>query len=400
MLKHIERLTHRQMRDWLGIHFEVRAPVLIWGRTGIGKSEMIEAFGEATKMPTVTMQIGNYTPEELAGPQVFEPGQQRQRQLQPWWWPNVPSIIFLDEIGAALEETRAQALQFTLRQRLGQHVLPEGSWVVGATNTNSDGSFHNELGTPTIARFGHAELGVDPEEWVEHARERGVREDICQFIRVYPRELVSHTEDEYMVEPCPRSWVQLSKLMDEIERREPDGVADLNAISTRATAAGQIGSPTAEQYLRFVEQSRSSRLVLECWEASAKGHKAVSKVINSNELEVNMASVGAVMAGLPTRAFSNSEKLVTNSGRAIAIMRSFAEFEIQTEGRVPCLELAISAMNAISKRVAEVSKEEGEALRMSEDMERLGTIMFVKGRPVAEREETMRRVENLIRKAR
>ena len=390
MLRNVDRITHGQLQEYMQLHYRSKTPVCIWGHSGIGKSEAVEKFAETRNMPCQTFLLSTTSPEELWGPQVYEPGQTRQVQLLPWWWPKDPTIIFLDELGGALEETRGSAFNFILRQEFAGHKLPEGSWVVGATNTNSDGSHHNQMGVPTLSRFGHVELVTDLEEWLEKAKSTKVRSDIRAFIRAYPNELFRHDGDVYAVEPRPRKWNKLSDILNEAEIMN-GGELDLDSHVLRCATSGQVSVPTAEQFITFLHEARGSELSVNVWEASKKGHEEVRKIIDKSRNNLSMASVAAVMAGLPAKSFGDPKKLAECAKRTLQIVRAFAEFEIESEGQIPCIELSMASLDEVMDRFGTECPKEEEKMFESEDMRHFGHLMNSKAKAPEERRATMRR---------
>ena len=393
MLKHVDRVTHSQLQEYLRLHYEAKAPICVWGHSAIGKSEAIEEFAESIGMPHRTFLLGTTSPEELWGPQVYEPGQTRQIQLLPWWWPEEPTIIFLDELGGALEETRGSAFNFILRREYAGHKLPEGSWVVGATNTNADGSHHNEMGVPTLTRFGHVELVTDIDEWLDKAKQRGVRSDIRQFMRAYPQELFRFDEGEYAVEPRPRKWMEVDKVMKARERMIGDEI-DIDNYVVRCAISGQVGIPSAEQYIKFMREARGGELSIKTWEAAKDGHKAVRRVIDAAADQLTMAAVAQVMAGLPTKSFGNPKKIAEGATRTMRIVRAFAEWEMESEGQIPCIELSMGSLDEVMDRWRSEDPDAEEKFFDSDEMRPFGVLMDAKSMAPAERSKVLERLKS------
>lgn len=376
MIEHIDRITHRDLPEYLTVHYEAKEPVLLWGHSSIGKTEAIEDFAERMGMDCVVIELGNSSPEEFAGQRVFEPGNDREIELKPWWFPARAAIVFLDEIGLCIEEVRGAAFRLILKGCIGNHQLPEDSWVVGATNTSSDGSAHNQLAVPSIARFGHVELVHDVEQWLEDSRKKKVRNDIRAFIRAYPNELFRFTPDKYRVEPRPRKWSRLSNVMNRLEARSRTGIIDLASHVTRCAITGQVGVPAGEQMMHFLEAGRSSPLANDTW-AAARGTTAEVKAIVYGSSEITLSNIASLTANLPQRVMGGRPNLIASGRRAFRIMVALAEYEMETDGSVPACELCYPTIDEIDALVRAESEEAADALSTDRnaDMRRFAAII-------------------------
>ena len=111
----------------VGFVTDVRKPVLIRGRHGIGKSEVVYQLAEQVDLPVVERRASQMTEGDLVGlpstdgnTTTFNP---------PDWFKECceePRVLFLDEIDRATVEVRQGIFELTDSRKLnGHHLHPD-----------------------------------------------------------------------------------------------------------------------------------------------------------------------------------------------------------------------------------------------------------------------------------
>ncbi len=205
-----------QFRKILKQCFHANVPPLIWGRHGIGKSQIVQSLANELEFGFVDLRLGQMEVGDLIGLPAKEDG--RTVWLRPSWFPKekTAGILFLDELNRARLDVLQAIFQLVLERKLHTHVLPEGWKIVCAANPSGGDYFVNELDPALLDRFLHVYFRPEKEEWLEWGRETGkIRSEISSLIAAYPHLLGSESSEISLeVLPSPRSWEMLSRMLE------------------------------------------------------------------------------------------------------------------------------------------------------------------------------------------
>lgn len=161
-----------------------------------------------------------YSPIDLNG--ILVPNYNNNRAI--WLTPdifvmdnseNVVNILFLDELISAPASVQAVAYQIALDKKLGDHRLPDNTFVIAAGNRSEDNGVINEMPSPLKTRFMHFVLRVDVDSWLKWATENGINKEIIDFISNNPDMLSTKNFNlDSNIVVTPRSWETLSKVIN------------------------------------------------------------------------------------------------------------------------------------------------------------------------------------------
>ncbi len=194
---------------------QVKVTAIIWGKAGIGKSQIVKQVAEDLKLDLVDLRLGQMEVGDLIGLPCKDNDQ--TAWLKPAWFPkeNTKGILFLDEINRARLDVLQAIFQLVLDRQLHTHKLPEAWGIVCACNPNTEGYAVNELDTALLNRFLHIKYTPETKEFITWAKDtEKVSSGITDFIEKYPHLLGNDTIDIPLeIKPTPRSWEILSKLL-------------------------------------------------------------------------------------------------------------------------------------------------------------------------------------------
>lgn len=229
--------------------YQLRLPAFLWGRPGIGKSELVRDFAREQAMDLIDLRLTTLESCDLRGlPRInHESGQ--TEWMRPEFLPeiDIPVVILLDELTAAEPRIQASAYQLILDRAIGKHRLPDQAWVVGAGNAPEHGAVSYGMGTALADRFIHLNVVANPENWVEWALSRGVASEVITFIRVRPDMLDScggQEQTEQLVTPSPRSWARVSSVLQATDDQQVRSLA----------VNGLVGEAVAIQFFHTLEE--------------------------------------------------------------------------------------------------------------------------------------------------
>ncbi|MEM1444139.1 MAG: AAA family ATPase [Verrucomicrobiota bacterium] len=232
--------------------------VMLVGRHGIGKSQIITRHFEARGMKVIPFFLGQMSDpgdliglmhkDEISGCSVF---------LPPYWWPehDEPVVLFLDELNRARPEILQSVMDLALSKRLAGRVLPEGSVVISAVNEGDEYQL-TELDPALVSRFNLYEFAPTVEDWLLWATESKIDPRIIDFIQKEPGSLDADPKSDsartaqpfggdLTKSPDRRAWEKVSELIQPLPQ-----LSDLHA----KLIAGVIGAPVALRFVRAQAQ--------------------------------------------------------------------------------------------------------------------------------------------------
>jgi AAA domain (dynein-related subfamily) len=173
-----------------------RHAVHLWGKPGIGKSDVVHQIGAALGWPVIEYRANLREQVDLRGiptVEVLSDGTKVTRWLVPDELPRVDrdgefGILFLDEMNTASMQVQAALFQLVLSGKLGDYTLPKGWVIIAAGNAVSDRAAAQRMPTALRNRFSHFYVVADVNAWAKWAVRTGVAPEFVAFAR-FRREL-------------------------------------------------------------------------------------------------------------------------------------------------------------------------------------------------------------------
>tara|TARA_A100001015_G_scaffold236570_1_gene268818 strand:+ start:2129 stop:3199 length:1071 start_codon:yes stop_codon:yes gene_type:complete len=193
---------------------DVKKPVLLRGRHGIGKSTVVYQYAEKIGLPVVERRASQMTEGDLVGlPSIngdctsFNP---------PDWFKaacKLPVVLFLDEVDRATIEVRQGIFELTDSRKLNGHYLHPDTLIFAAVNGGEHGSQYQvgEMDPAELDRWTVFDLEPSVEDWLEWAPNAGICKEVIDFISSNNNHL-EHNDDfePNKVYPSRRSWERLN----------------------------------------------------------------------------------------------------------------------------------------------------------------------------------------------
>ena len=230
----------------------VRKPVLIRGRHGVGKSEVVYQIAGGLEMPVVERRASQMTEGDLVGlPSTdgnttsFNP---------PDWFKTAcdnPVVLFLDEVDRATIEVRQGIFELTDSRKLNGHILHKDTLIFAAVNGGEHGDQYQvgEMDPAELDRWTVFDVEPSTEDWLTWAKDK-VDGILWDFIN-QNRNHLEHTGDfePNKVYPSRRSWVRLNDCFAQANLLVED--ADTSVMFPLAT--GFVGFEAAVSFKDFVD---------------------------------------------------------------------------------------------------------------------------------------------------
>jgi len=267
-------MTQETAAEALAVAVWAKAPVILWGGPGTGKSAAVQSLGAALKRPVVTVIASLREPADFAGlPVVAADGS--VRLAEPSWARQLAAsdegVLFLDEVTTAPPAVQAALLRVVLERVVGDMTLPEGVAVVAAANPPDMTAGAWDLSAPLANRFCHIDWPVDTGRYLEAlatgwpvpdmafgtaepdaALSGQIRAAIGGFLRSRPALLHAMPQDVASAGrawPSPRSWDLGARLWIAAEQAKRERATVLTLIS------GCIGAGAARELLVWQEEA-------------------------------------------------------------------------------------------------------------------------------------------------
>ncbi|MGH9043028.1 MAG: AAA family ATPase, partial [Acidimicrobiia bacterium] len=220
----------------LTVALSVRAPVLLWGSPGCGKTSVVRALAAAAGWPCEVVVASIHDPTDFSGLPVVRGA---EVELAPPRWArrlagDGPAVLFLDELTTAPPAVQAALLRVVLERTVGDLDLGPQVAVVAAANPPGEAAGGWDLSPPLANRFCHLEWRLDAGAFAaglsagwpplrlpagaladgpEPGPSRGL---VAAFVTARPSLLcaVPTGEAAGRAWPSPRTWELVARLLD------------------------------------------------------------------------------------------------------------------------------------------------------------------------------------------
>ncbi|MFM0027434.1 ATP-binding protein [Paraburkholderia madseniana] len=340
------KVTPTQLTELLSLYVPKRLPVLITGRPGIGKSDIVDETARETDHELLISHPVVEDPTDSKGlpfpgadgtTAKFLPFGDLERAMTA----RRPLIWFLDDLGQASPAVQAAKMQLLLARRVGEHVLPPQVTFLAATNRRTDNAGVTGILDPVISRFATVvELEPTIDDWTKWAVRSNVQAELIAFLRFRPDLLsVQKTSRDIENSPSPRSWGFVAKTMGIVPKH-------LEHISY----AGSVGEGAATELVSFLQIYRE-----------LPSPDAILLAPDTAVIPEKTSALYAVAAALAARASeANFDRVVTYTERLIdAGHREFAALLVRDSvERTPAVQNSYAFIRAQAGEIGKIIRGE------------------------------------------
>ncbi|KXX70468.1 AAA family ATPase [Flammeovirga sp. SJP92] len=220
-----------------------QTPICIWGRHGIGKTEIVEQIAKENGYkwsyiaPAQFEEMG-----DLVGMPTVENGVTTFKS--PEWVPTEegPGILLIDDVNRADDRILRGIMQLLQNYELVSWKLPKGWQIVLTANPDGGDYSVTPMDDAMLTRMMHVTMKFDYKDWALWAEKNGVDERGINFVLTYP-EIVSGDRT------TPRTLVQFFDAISSIkDLTENLGLVQMLADSCLDETAGN-------SFIAFVNQN-------------------------------------------------------------------------------------------------------------------------------------------------
>ena len=195
--------------------------LMLVGRHGIGKSEILTEYFSKQGMPVVALFLGQMAdPGDLIGIPSKNEKTGKTDFMPPYWFPldGKPIVLFLDELNRARPEILQTIMDLALNRKLAGRQLPEGSRIISAVNEGEQYQL-TDLDPALVSRFNIVNFQPTVQEWLLWAKREGVDPRVISFIEEnslwLDRNADSKENEDTGLDKTPdrRAWKRVSDLI-------------------------------------------------------------------------------------------------------------------------------------------------------------------------------------------
>jgi hypothetical protein len=191
----------------------VKKPLMLRGRHGIGKSELVYQIAESLGLPVVERRASQMTEGDLVG--LPKTDGDVTSFCPPDWFADAGRravLLFLDEVDRAIPEVRQGIFELADSRKIFGNTLHPDTVLVAAVNGGEHGSQYQvgEMDPAELDRWTVFDVEPSTEDWLAWAKSNTV-DIIWDFIN-QNRSHLEHTDDfePNKVYPSRRSWKRLN----------------------------------------------------------------------------------------------------------------------------------------------------------------------------------------------
>jgi hypothetical protein len=205
----------------------VRKPLMLRGRHGVGKSELVYQIAVTLDLPVVERRASQMTEGDLVG--LPRTDGDVTSFCAPDWLADAckrPVLLFLDEVDRAIPEVRQGIFELTDSRKIFGNFLHRDTVVVAAVNGGEHGSQYQvgEMDPAELDRWTVFDVEPSVEDWLDWAKSN-TADIVWDFIN-HNRSHLEHAGDfePNKIYPSRRSWKRLNDCLQSagmIEEHNP-----------------------------------------------------------------------------------------------------------------------------------------------------------------------------------
>lgn len=316
-----------------------KTPLCIWGRHGVGKTELVEALAKrkgyqwAYIAPAQFEEMG-----DLVGmPQIVE-GQ--THFAAPDWVPTTegPGILLIDDVNRADDRILRGIMQLLQNYELVSWKLP-AKWQIVLT-ANPDGGDYSvtPMDDAMLTRMMHITMDFDVKIWAKWAENYGIDPRGINFLLTYPEVVTGERS-------TPRSLVQFFESIAPIE----DLQKELPLVQMLADSC--LDGSTVAAFVNFVNNNLSQLIspeeILQSKDFEKEVFKRIDESVNRGTLRVDiLATLATRLVNYLTLANRKFEVAELNNVKAFIKMKF-----LPNDIRLAMAQDLVTASNPVLKTI-------------------------------------------------
>jgi hypothetical protein len=333
------------LADYLQFTIDNNFPILIKGKPGIGKSDIVTQ--SVSLWERLKAKLSLKAKLIISHPVVSDPTDYKGLpfpkkdgtadflpfgDLQQIITAKEKTIFFLDDLGQASPSVQAACMQLLLARRINGHMVSNHVTFIAATNRREDKAAVSGMLEPVKSRFASiVELEVDTEDWIKWALGHDIPTELIAFIRFRP-ELLDKFEPtkEIQNSPSPRTIAYVGK-------QQAAGLPEKFEFEAFKGAAGEAFATEYKAFLKLYRQLPSlDEIILNPSRAPIPSEPgalyAISGALANKMNDQNIGSICTYLDRLPPENSVACMKDAVTKNRSICNNRAFIQWQSDKTG--------------------------------------------------------------------
>jgi hypothetical protein len=214
-----DQLTPRQLKTALTFAIKNHLPILIKGRPGTGKTDIVTQAAQEAQARLIISHPVVSDPTDFKGLPFADPDGETAKflpfgDLAELTKAKEETVFFLDDLGQAPAAVQAACMQLILARRINGHMVSDKVTFLAATNRREDKAAVQGILEPVKSRFAAiVELIPDALEWSQWALKEGLPIELIGFNRFRPALMLDFKATADLTNsPSPRTIANLGRL--------------------------------------------------------------------------------------------------------------------------------------------------------------------------------------------
>ena len=244
----------------------VYKPVLLRGRHGVGKSEVVYQIAEDLGLPVVERRASQMTEGDLIG--LPKTDGNVTSFCPPDWFKaacDAPVVLFFDEVDRAVTEVRQGLFELTDSRKLFGKRIHDGTVIIAAVNGGEHGSQYQvgEMDPAELDRWTVFDVEPSVEDWLAWGKDN-VDGLVWDFIN-QNRSHLEHSDDyePNKVYPSRRSWKRLNDCLVSANLLTESASADPSIYHLSAAFVGLEAAITFNDFVQNYERQVTVEMILD-----------------------------------------------------------------------------------------------------------------------------------------
>jgi hypothetical protein len=260
-----------------------KTPVCIWGKHGIGKTELVESLALEYNFKFVYLAPAQFEEMgDLVGmPRISSEG--KTVFSAPEWVPTEegPGILLIDDVNRADDRILRGIMQLLQNYELVSWKLPKGWHIILTANPDGGDYSVTPMDDAMITRMMHITMEFDVKEWAKWAEKNGIDQRGINFVLTYPEVITGERT-------TPRTLVQFFESISKIENLND------NITLIQILADSCLDKSTATAFISFVNNNLSKLIspeeIIEAKNFNTQVLLPLKQIVNKETLRVDIIS--------------------------------------------------------------------------------------------------------------
>lgn len=347
-------------------------PLCIWGKHGIGKTQIVEAFAKENNYEFTYIAPAQF--EEM-GDLLGLPDTQDGKTvtLPPSWIPTTEytgeekegyrgGILLIDDVNRADDRILRGTMQLLQNYELATWKLPKGWDIVLTANPDGGDYSVTPMDDAMLTRAIHATMIFDPQEWARWAEKNDIDSRGISFVLSYPEIFSANA-----TRTTGRSITQFFEMIKGIDTRSTENLGLVTMLGY-----GCLDDVTIEKFIDFLRSNEnvliSPEEILRTKNWSSIEEK-LRKILFSNKKEQNKEDMRTDLSALIANRVRNHimVKYDTYTDLELENIKRYLKSNFLTK------EAAFDFVRIVSKKSSVKSQNKGE----TEFFTKLGSFLTI-----------------------